>query len=124
MERLGGAKREDMGFGFVNAENPRSALAAESGQCDAGPEAVFHRRGIGEVAKEGFSRNTDEKWTTEGREGFQPRKEREIVRGGFSKTDSWIEGDAHRVEAGRYRPLKGVSKKFPDLGDDIIVARS
>ena len=113
-----------MRFGFVDSENPRAALAAQGSQRNGGPEAVFHRRGIGEMAEEGFSRNTEKNRTTQRREGFQTREEREVVRGGFSKTDSWVEGDAHRVEAGRYCPLEGVSKKIPNLGDHIIVGRS
>ena len=76
------------------------------------------------MAEEGFSRNTEKQRTAEGREGFEAREQREVVRGRFPKTDSWIEGDAHWVEAGRYRSLEGVSKKFPDLRDYIAVGRS
>lgn len=124
MESLGRAEREDMGLGFVAPENPCTSLTAQGGERHAGPEAVLHRGGVGKVAEEGFSRYADEKWAGEGREGFQPREKCEIVCGGFPKTNSWIEGDAHRVEAGRYRPLEGVSKKFPNLGDNIVVAWS
>ena len=42
---------------------------------------------------------------------------------GLAKSDSWVECDAHRVNAAAYRPRDRLSKKIPHFRDNIPVVR-
>jgi hypothetical protein len=107
----------------MDPQDARAAFPTERGEGYAGPEAIIHRGGACKPAKKGFARDSDEERTAEIEECGQLRQEHAIMLGRFSKSDSWIKCDAHRVNAASYRARKGLSKKFPHFTDYIMVCR-
>src|SRR5438270_323016 len=88
----------------------------------ASPVRTLAPRGMTRVerqhfADEAFPRHAEHERAVldaQRREIFQ---QRQIVRDGFSKADSGVEGDTHRVNAAGYGAVKTLSKKFPDFRD-------
>jgi hypothetical protein len=122
-DRFGHPKRLLVEFDIVDAQDFCTAFPTYRGERNARPESVIHRHGTYKPSEEGFARDAYEQRSTEAEKSRKLRQKPSIVLGRFSKSDSWVKSYAHRVYARRYRPSKGVSKKFPDFGDDILVGR-
>jgi len=97
----------------MHAEDRGSPLSAEACERQPGPEPLSRILCSGNPAKEGFPGKADQKRALEFQKGGQPGEQPPVMLPKFSKSDSWVEGDAHRVNPAFYRPLHGLSKKIP-----------
>ena len=79
-------------------------------------------RRANDLTEKRLPRHTEEKWTPERAETSQPSQELEIVRVGFSESDSGIDHDPFHRNAGRDRRVEPEGELVPHLFDYIPIA--